>query len=535
MKNVLAITFVIAAGCADGLPLDEPTVTAALGSGFSATASSLLASPLAEPTVPADSDLDYERDQGIRLLGGFADSLASGPYFRVSATLTNRPGYQLSVAPAGPHGSDGTHLVASDGITSYVGADEWFVGLVMVDDSGRQLKIRKVDSVDNDGVVSTSYSLDYRATISAPWIDYCGGADPGADPEADPGADPAVDPGAIALAGSYSDQRIHQTGPWISFACKDGVAHKCNRWGYVAGNAGPNDPNWAYHQACTAMANADYCRTGVPFTRQETPILIRDYVQDYASPYPDDIGFPGVFPGNPDTFFFEAAWRPGSLQPICLSRIRWLGMPPSPCPDVLPDPRSTLGAHFCEDMPLTELPSQGAILVNASRMMDVPLQRWQNPVTGDIAETIMGYHVDANKDSVPEYERIPFPGYTKYLGLDSVVLRNLPRTLDLSKMVKLYNQYDSTTGDRVVATEALLPGHTLGDREGYAYPTSASVPTPGSNQLVPLVPLWLCRNGWDYRATITPPAGCTIVTPPGAAAGAPLGYVLPPPSLPPLP
>lgn len=490
MRHTLLLILVAVAGCvASDLDAADP---GAAGDPATSTTIQLLAG---------------ESEQGRHILGSFADTLlAGGIHFRVSATSTSPAGFTLSVNPAGVGGANGTHLIADDGAwppIDHVGADPWFVGMILSGPGG-QLRVRSVATITatlGPAVQSTVYFLDHRAVspgVLGPWVDYC--------PDGS---------GAIPLAGYYDSRRIHQPGPWISFACADAVPQKCNGWGYPAGPGGPGDVAWDHHQACTAMANADYCRSGTPYTREKTPILIRDYSPAYAMPLPNDVGHPSPFPGDPDTYYFEAGWRPGDLAPVCLSKIRWASLPPDPCPAVLADPRTSQGdnAKFCDDMTIDEIHSRGALIVNGSKMMDAPLGRWRNPATGDIVQTIRGFYVDRDGTPGPDpASTIPFPGYTDYLGADSMILRNLPGTLTPADMYKLYMQESPTTHDRVVAHDPVVD-HVVGDFEGYAFKDPLTVSG--------LTPLRLCAKGTDFRATIGTPTGCTFVTG--------LKYALPPP------
>jgi hypothetical protein len=485
MKHTLLLSLVAVAGCVgpgDELDLEAPGEPA---------------------TSTTTQHIVGESEQGRHILGSFADTLlASGTHFRVSVNAAVPAGFRLSVNAAGVGGANGTHLIADDGAApaaDHVGADPWFIGMIMSGPGG-ELRVRDVGVIGTT-VLSTVYFLDYRQVTPGnigPWVDYCDGAG-----------------GAIALAGSYDVRRIHQPGAWISFGCANGVAQKCNGWGYPAGVGGPGDPAWDHHQACTAMANADYCRSGTSYTRELTPILIRDYAPEFVMPPPTDIGHPTPYPGDPDTHYFEAGWRPRDLAPVCLSKLRWASLPPNPCPLVLPDPRYSEDARakFCDDMTISEIRSLGALVVNGSKMMDAPLGRWRNPVTGDVVQTIRGFFIDRDSVTGPDpTSTIPYPGYTEYLGVDSMILRNLPGTLVPADMYTLYMQESPTTHDRAVAHD-LIPGHVMGAFEGYAFKDPTKVPG--------LTGLSLCNKTGDFRTTIGTPLGC--------AFAAPLKFALPPP------
>jgi hypothetical protein len=476
MKKALLSCCVALAGCVGesdpGEPEDLPSVTP-------------------PPVVPY---VTWDPDQGRHILGKKPDALLSGgEHFKVSVIPDNRPGFRISVNAAGAGGVNGTNLVADDGLVDTpdpTGTDPWFIGMILNGPDG-QLKIRGVAPL---GTNSTLYYLDYRSVIAGnpgPWEDYCG----------------AAGGGAIAISGYYDSRRIHHPGPFLSFPCENGVAQKCERWGYPAGNAGPSDENWKFHQACTAMANADYCRAGKPYTREETPIRVRDFAPTYGSPFPDDVPHPIQFPGNPDTFYFEAGWRPGDLPPVCLSKIRWASLPPNPCPAVLPDPRFSddRSAKFCDDMTMAEIAGLGAYIVNGSKMMDAPLGTWRNPSTGDVVQTIRGFYIDRDGMSGPDASStLPFTGYTQFLGNQGMILRNLTGTLDeATDMYKLYMQVNPATNDRVVAHDP-VPDHVMGEFEGYTFQSSSRFPN--------LTALKLCSSGTDYRTLTGTLSGCSFVS-----------------------
>ena len=295
-----------------------------------------------EGTALQSLDMPWEPDQGTHILGSIPDGIpvtagpGAGDYLRVSTTPVSEPDYKLSVSGA----LGGANLVATFGVLQYRDDHSWFVGLKMSTSNGGQIKITAVTRVEPidvqiHGVVtqaaSTLYTLKYRPPVGGgqfgAWTDYCKSG-----------------VGAIALRGSYSAARMHRDIDTISFGCDDGIVFKCNFWGYVAGNGGPTTRGWRYHQACTGMGNANYCRTGQSFTRELTPVQIRDDVGSYGhdpdprQPWTDVLGHPAEMPGDPDTFYIEAGWDEFG-GPICLSKIRWAGLPPDPCRSVLPDPR----------------------------------------------------------------------------------------------------------------------------------------------------------------------------------------------------
>jgi hypothetical protein len=258
------------------------------------------------------------------------------------------------------------------------------------------------------------------------------------------------------------------------------------------------------------MANADYCRSGTPYTREQTPILIRDYSPYYPGPYPSDLGHPSPFPGDPDTFYFEAGWRPGDLGPVCLSKIRWASLPPDPCPTVLLDPRYSddKRAKFCDDMTIADIQSLGALLVNGSKMMDAPLHRWRNPKTGDEVSTIRGFFVDTNGDGRADFpgSTAPFTDYTVHVQAEGMLLRNLPGTLDPSKMYPLYMQ-NLGGGDRYLSEVGL--GRTTPPFEGYSFLNPTTTLSNGAT--INAQAFSLCERSGDYDTEYAALDGCAFV------------------------
>jgi uncharacterized protein YjbI with pentapeptide repeats len=128
----------------------------------------------------------------------------------------------------------------------------------------------------------------------------------------------------------------------VSFSCVTGVLAKCVDWGYAPWDVGAD-----LHQACTRMGRADYCGTGVSYTKDGTAIDIFDARQIQS-------------PTNDPSFAFEAGW--GVDGAVCVSRTRYsaqtsngAAVPPS-CLAALPRCGS-----------FAEATARGAAIGNASR------------------------------------------------------------------------------------------------------------------------------------------------------------------------
>lgn len=494
MSKAPLILCVALAGCVGGLE-PEPELDLDLDSASTSP------SPAVEPIFYAD-----EQEQGRHILGSFPDTLlANGVHFRVSVIPQNEAGVRLSVNAAGVKGVNGTHLVADDPLTpgvDHTGADPWFDELIM-SGAGGELRIRRSEKTGTS-IISTLYFLDYRTVTpgnTGPWVDYCG----------------TSGGGAIPISGYYDFRRTHESGAWISFACADSAAQKCNHWGFAAGNAGPTDKNWQHHQACTGMTNANYCGTGQSFTREKTPILIRDAVLGYGNDQPNNFGHPAVMPGHPDVHYIEAGWLPNG-RPLCLSKLRWHALSPNQCGAALPDPRyqSSAEAKFCDQWTIPQLFAAGAILVNGSKMMDAPLHRWRNSL-GDDLTTIRGYFIDRNGDGIADPEStLPLNDYFMHVGVEGMLLRNLPGTLSETQMRPLYLQ-NMTGGDRHLSDVG--GGRADPAFEGYTFKNLTTLTTNGAT--IVGTALQLCKVGSDHD-TMLGACGAT-------ATVRGLGYALPAP------
>ena len=128
----------------------------------------------------------------------------------------------------------------------------------------------------------------------------------------------------------------------VTFSCVGGVIAKCALWGYAPWRVGA-----ALHQTCTRMARADYCGSGVSFTRDGTPI--------------DMFDVSGVNqPANEAGFLFEAGWNENGAT--CVSRPRY---------DAVTTSGEAVLPSCFRDLPtcssFDEAKQHGATLANASR------------------------------------------------------------------------------------------------------------------------------------------------------------------------
>jgi hypothetical protein len=494
-------SFVVAAGCVAEPDFDE--VAQAL--------------PGAGGVIDLDpASATGEHEQGKYILGGHPDLeyFDGVMHFRVEPKAVDAAHKDAVVAVTASALGANLTATAADGTVKT--DPSWLVGMILPGVGGGQLKIHAVEVRGS----STKFFLKHRRNTLLPFNnDYCGDASAGAYP----------------VKGAYDASRLHHNTNALTFVCEDGVGAKCIDWGYIPGNTGPSlqpitSPNdWDYHQACSAMANADYCRIGEPHTREETPILIRDYKAG-AQPHPEGtvtfpftkaLQHPRPFPGDPDTYYVEAAWRPGALTPICLSKVRWTSLPLDPCETGqsdhgLKDPRVNPAAPTCDELSFDELRDAGALIVNASKMMDAPMHRWRNPDPQklDVVTTMRGFYIPSAPVTGPglppadlQRSTLPFgpgSGYQQYLGPQSMILRNLTGTLNEANMLKLYAW--QTGNDRVIAGEAAA--QALGllvklDFEGYAFTDPAQIGAP-------LQELRVCKSGSDHDTMLTTSGACTL-------------------------
>jgi hypothetical protein len=369
-----------------------------------------------------------EETQGRWLLGRVPDKLtavASGAnHFSVQQDSSNRLNHRVTVV----NGSLAVHHKTTNQ-PLYAGTSLAMENLELKSASG--VTVRIVSST-TDAWGGPVYKLVYKTATGE--VDYC------KDGES-----------AVAMQGTWDATAFREDTTDISFGCRDGVTFKCFTWGYVPGLAGSQASDLL--QACTRMARADICGDGIPHTREETPIIIRDFVTGY---HPHPYAAPRLYhvpsmPAPPDFPFYESAWVAGKGQgAVCLERQRWASLPVGTSCGVLQDPRTTIDpdVKYCEQMTNDELEDSGTLLVNASRTQDMYLHRWRHIVTKDVVSTVRGYYSQR-----PNELTEPFPGYTEYLGSDGIILRNLPGTLGAGDVVEVFS-----TGTTDLA---LLPNASL--------------------------------------------------------------------------
>lgn len=427
---------------------------------------------------PHDRHSAGESCQGRRMLGAPDTLTADLPghnYASVQAASSNPPTVLVSVT--------GGDLVARNGTgVLYSGASTHFVGMRLKTQAGVELEIT--------GVTAETFGASYSLVYAASRLDYCAGAG-----------------SAVAMQGVIEADRFHTTSSDVTFGCPDGVLRKCYGWGYVPG-ADPNGLPWKYHQACMRMANADIYGNGESHTRNLTPIVIRDLLAG-ANPGPMEapaLTNPVMTPPPPGIPFFEGAWAAGRGQgAVCLAHDRWLSEPidATPHPSLL-DPRLTDSVAYCDDLTYQAMASSGALLFNASKRMDMYLNRWLNPATKDLLTTLRGVYNHTTERQLP-----PFAGY-EFQGTDGVMLRNLTGTLTPADVTPMFLQHNLKTDDRVVATATpVAPGYVIEDpvRDFEGYTLNAPAPD--------LIPFALYVKDGEYVSSTGGPAvaGYTLVVP----------------------
>lgn len=287
---------------------------------------------------------------------------------------------------------------------------------------------------------------------------------------------------AIAMPGEWSGHLYSAQPNQVTFACRTGVAAKCDGWGYSVTSKWPDHtengiPTPAHGdnmmQACTQMARADYCGTGAPNTLDGTPIWINDAFTPYESR---------------DGFAFEAAWasrtfvegRPLAPTPVvCLSKLRWSTLPlGGDCPLRIPDPRVNGKAQFCDDMSPSDMERAGALLYSSSTFIDAGLYTYVDPTTQlNLTTTNL---LPAAQGKVPEWQipppaNVPFPVSNQEVALEATIFRaQLPVAIPNTTLVPLtsYRCANDLITSTLAPADATCTPIAL---EGWIYPPG----TPG--------------------------------------------------------
>jgi hypothetical protein len=334
------------------------TVVFKLGVAMLATACAGPAVYSAAPGTDDPGESGYSNPQGTLIqavsggLNGFYID-TSGPWLRRGAVLGSAAVSDGALVPSGSRGP----------MTDVVGAT---FSATRVDGSTVAMRIARVVAHENpwNGPKPLPGQSDYVIEYSSngTWMPLC----------------PAEAPGAVPIIGSFGhgpEGRLngdYDPAPTrLTFACRDGVAAKCQDWGYRSWSPGMAP----YFQACTRMARADYCGNGHSRTVDGTMI---NYLDLRSPPVGPLKARPGFVP--------EAVWSAGGPSApaavLCLSRTRWSTVPlgpRSPCADLMPDPRSASDGKprgFCDDKTVAEWAAAGALFVNNSRPLDVGLTVW---------------------------------------------------------------------------------------------------------------------------------------------------------------
>jgi hypothetical protein len=200
------------------------------------------------------------------------------------------------------------------------------------------------------------YTLKYWNPDTSAWENACA-------------PDPDGAQKAIPVAGHWDNTGAHiNPGDTFTFGCTSGVIAKCVRWGYKPWKTVNGTSLAPFHQACTRMARADYCGTGISHTRNGTLIDMYDILGIQVRT-PDDTSAPE------HRMRFEAAWTPDGAY--CVSKARWYGQDPTlyptssviqrECPGKIraPDEEDLRTEDRCH-FKLTEQPRSVLLLSNRS-------------------------------------------------------------------------------------------------------------------------------------------------------------------------
>lgn len=290
---------------------------------------------------------------------------------------------------------------------------------------------------------------------------------------------------AIAMPGAWTADGVYITtavGP--SFACKTGVAAKCDGWGYPVTAVPPtvtvlglatSATGADMMQACTRMARADYCALGMPNTIDGTPI----HIDDVFTSQPPVAGYP-----------FEAAWpgvafdRAHGLQRppvVCLSKLRWSTLPlGGDCP-LLPDPRTNAKGQFCEDLSPLTLELRGALVFSSSAYIDAGLYTYTDPTTSTRLTTasLLPQAVGQLPAwQIPAPAGVPFPVAGEAVQFEATVLApTLPAVIPATGLVQLIS-YRCASDLLTTTTQPADPSCQPIAVEGYVYPPNTAGRAP---------------------------------------------------------
>lgn len=281
--------------------------------------------------------------------------------------------------------------------------------------------------------------------------------------------------------GDYDPTRTH-----LTFACRDGVAAKCQGWGYWSWNP----KRAAYFQACTRMARADYCGNGRSRTVDETMI---NYLDLHRKPLGQLKAMDGFEP--------EAVWGLGAAgkppAAICLSRTRWSTIPLGPrsaCFELLPDPRDEAATggnpRFCDGMTVKDWAAAGAVFVNRSRPLDVGLVVWKDG-SGHYRTTTQFPWLGKDVHSPGP------PGYPIFVSIEGAAIKPEVPAPKRKGLVPL-SRYTKKTGAitlEVLTTEPPPDGFGNGVLEAYVFEPSSEPPTSMAR------PLYLYSGAKDHYVT----------------------------------
>lgn len=148
------------------------------------------------------------------------------------------------------------------------------------------------------------------------------------------------------VPGTWDDTATYHasdaSGLTTSYTCVDGVIGKCAHWGYAAWKSGSD-----MHAACTRMGTADYCGTGISYTKDGTAIDMYDAK--------------GIQKSEGDaSFLFEAGWSPSGA--VCVNRPRYEAATTS---GKAAPPSCWAGLPLCDAWSTAQ--TKGAIVGNSSR------------------------------------------------------------------------------------------------------------------------------------------------------------------------